>query len=75
MNRIYRFTKGFYQVHPFSTPWKTQKTVRFSGVLRGQRNGALGTNRVKKNPRYIGCLYKINLIYTFGDESKTCGVP
>ena len=31
-------------MHPFSSPWKHQKTVRFSDVFRGQRKGALGTN-------------------------------
>ena len=31
-------------MHPFSTPWKLQKTVRFPNVFRGQRRGALGTN-------------------------------
>ena len=34
-------------MHPFSTPWKHQKTVRFSDVFRRQRKGALGTNRLK----------------------------
>ena len=31
-------------MHPFSTPWKHQKTLRFSDVFRRQRKGALGTN-------------------------------
>ena len=31
-------------MHPFSTPWKHQKTERFSDVFRGLRKGALGTN-------------------------------
>ena len=29
---------------PLSTPWKKQKTVRFSDVFRGQRKGACGKN-------------------------------
>ena len=38
----------FLSMHPFSTPWKHQKTVRFLNVLRvsvfrGYRKGALGT--------------------------------
>ena len=33
--------------HPFSTPWKHQKTVRFSNVFRGYKKGALGTNVLK----------------------------
>ena len=36
-----------FPMYPFSTPWKNQKTVRFSDVLRGYRNGALGTNGLK----------------------------
>ena len=34
-----------FPMHPFSSPWKHQKTVRFSEVFRGKRKGALGTNR------------------------------
>ena len=38
----------FLSMHPFSTPWKHQKTIRFLNVLRvsvfrGYRKGALGT--------------------------------
>ena len=33
-----------FPMHPFSTPWKHQETLRFSGVFRGQKKGALGTN-------------------------------
>ena len=33
-----------FPMHPFSTPWKRQKTLRFSDVFRGERKGALGTN-------------------------------
>ena len=33
-----------FPMHPFSVPWKYQKTLRFSDVFRGQRKGALGTN-------------------------------
>ena len=33
-----------FPMDPFSTPWKHQKTIRFS-VCRGYREGALGTNR------------------------------
>ena len=31
-------------MHPFSTSWNHQKTLRFSNVLRGYRKGALETN-------------------------------
>ena len=33
-----------FPMHPFSTPWKHQKTVRFSDIFRGWRKGALRTN-------------------------------
>ena len=33
-----------FPIHPFSAPRKHQKTVRLSDVLRGLREGALGTN-------------------------------
>ena len=31
-------------MHPFSTPWKHEKTLRFSDVFRKWRKGALRTN-------------------------------
>ena len=33
-----------FLMHPFSTTWKHQKTIRLSHVLRRWRKGALGTN-------------------------------
>ena len=33
-----------FPVHPFPTPSKYQKTLRFSDVFTGKRKGALGTN-------------------------------
>ena len=33
-----------YPMHPFSTPWKHQKTLRFSDNFRSQRKSALGMN-------------------------------
>ena len=33
-----------FPMYPFSTPWKHQKTVRFSDVFRGKRRGTLETN-------------------------------
>ena len=33
-------------MHPFSTPWKHLKTLRFSDVFRRKKNGALGTNEL-----------------------------
>ena len=38
-----------FPMHPFSTPWKHQKTVRFSDVFREQRKGALGANGLNRN--------------------------
>ena len=37
-----------FSVHLFSTPWKYQKTLRFSDVFLEQRKGALRTNRLTK---------------------------
>ena len=39
-----------FPMHPFSTPWKHQKTIRFSDVFWGLRKGTLGTNRLKLVP-------------------------
>ena len=39
----YLLTHSF-PIHSFSTPWKHQKTIRFSDVFRGEKKGALGTN-------------------------------
>ena len=33
-----------FPMHPSCTPWKHQKTVRFSNVFTGYRKGAFGTN-------------------------------
>ena len=46
-------------MHPFSTPSKHQRTLRFSGVFRGQKNGALGTNRLININNY--CTHFIKL--------------
>ena len=34
-------------MHPFSTPWKRQKTLRFSDIFRGYRKDALATTGLK----------------------------
>ena len=36
-----------FPMHPFSTPWKHQKTARFS-VFSGERKGDLGKNTLIK---------------------------
>ena len=33
-------------MHPLSTPWKHQKTVKFSDVFKGERKNGLGTNEL-----------------------------
>ena len=43
-------------MHPFCTPWKPQKTSRFSDVFTGYRKGALGTNGLSNT------LWKLYLI-------------
>ena len=48
-------------MHPFSTPWKHQKTLR-------QRKGALGTNRLNKSYRS----YKEHKPKMTMDISKQC---
>ena len=37
-----------FPMHPFSNPWKHQKTLWFSDVFRVMRKGALETNGLKK---------------------------
>ena len=37
-----------FPMHPFSSPWKPQKTLRSSDIFRGKRKGALGTNGLIK---------------------------
>ena len=43
-NTVSNYLTHSFPMHSFSTPWKHQKTVRFSDVFRGWRKGALGTN-------------------------------
>ena len=59
---LYTLTHSF-PMHPFSTPWKHQKTLRFSDVFRGQRKGALGTNGLRCTARQgwpIGHKYNLS---------------
>ena len=42
-----------FPMHPFSTPLKHRKTVRFSDVSKGKRKGALGTNGL-----HMRCIHK-----------------
>ena len=39
--------RPFFLMHPLSTPWKHQKTVRFSDVFKGYK-GAFGTNGLRQ---------------------------
>ena len=42
-----------FPMHPFSTPWKRQKTVRFSNVFKEYRKGASGTNVLNSKISFI----------------------
>ena len=44
---LHRLTRLF-AMHPFSTPGKHQKTIRFFALFWGLRKGALGTNGLKQ---------------------------
>ena len=46
------FLTHSFLMHPFSTSWKYQKTVRFSDVFRWYRKGALVTNGLTKTVKY-----------------------
>ena len=50
-----------FPMHPFSSPWKHQKTVKFSDVFRGKRKGALGMNEFidRKSLLILGTLLKL----------------
>ena len=39
-----KFLTDLLSTHLFHTPWKHQKTVRFSDIFTGERKGTLGTN-------------------------------
>ena len=57
-----------FPIHPFSTPWKHQETVRFSYVVRGKRKGALGTNGLsapKLDKHFIRFISKFCIQFTF----------
>ena len=47
------FLTHLFPVNPFSTPWKHQKTVRFSDVFRGVEKGCIRSEWIKvfKNDR------------------------
>ena len=47
-----------FPMHPFSTPWKHQKTLRFSDVFWGLRKGALETNGLIESRPYKNMLRK-----------------
>ena len=53
------FLTHSFPMHPFSTPCKHQKTVRFSDVFKGQRKSALGTNALMKKIISKTILYNI----------------
>ena len=52
-----------FLIHPFSTPWKHQKTLRFSDVFRGQRMAVLGTNGLTSHLLLFFCFIIYYLIF------------
>ena len=65
-----------FPIHPFSTLWKHQKTVRFSGFSSGQRKIVLGTNGlkiifslVKKDPVIQYCLHISRKSHLYSSQS------
>ena len=52
-----------FRMHPFSTPWKHQKTLRFSDVFRGWRKDALGTNRLIKLGKWSELVEFLHLVH------------
>ena len=63
-----------FPMHPFSTPRKHQKTLRFFDVYRGLRKGALGTNGLKKNSTILRFFKKHSRIRCTREGSqRKCG--
>ena len=56
-----RLTHSFL-MHPFSTPWKHQKTLRFSDIFRGQKKGALGTNGLMDYQIHLQHIVRTDLV-------------
>ena len=56
-----------FPMHPFSIPWKHQKPVRFSKVLKRRKKGALATNGLNKQFRTHFSLYLSFLLMVFVD--------
>ena len=62
-------------MHPFSTPWKHQETVRFSDVSGGrERKGALGTNGLNGLMAHTG-LKSVNGLPCTENEVCYLGFP
>ena len=57
----------FFSMHPFSTPLKNQKTVRFSDVFRGKRNGALRN-------KWAHCVKSVSIRSFSGPYSSAFGL-
>ena len=53
--RCFSLLTHLFLMHPFSTPWKHQKIVRFSDAFWRQRKGAVGTNGLKR--QFIWALF------------------
>ena len=50
---ITNYLTQFFPMHPSSTPWKHQKTLRFFDVFRGQRKGAWRTIGLITNTKFV----------------------
>ena len=56
-----------FRMHPFFTPWKHQKTIRFSDVFKMQGKDALGRNELifHKNFRLVSTTWKVSKYEVF----------
>ena len=52
-----------FLIHPLSTPWKHQKSLRFSDVFRSQRMAVLGTNGLTSHLLLFFCFIIYYLIF------------
>ena len=73
------FLTHSFAMHLFSTPWKHQKTVRFSDVFTGLKKGALGTNGLNTPLRNdVDCSFDLFIVLLLNQscssflENKKC---
>ena len=56
-------TNDSFLIWKFDTPWKHQKTVRFSDVFRGERKCALGKNGLTQDISHSVLIQKLKTCY------------